>query len=105
MKTKIDMADIQLTQLNSACLVWVSKFTRALQAHNGTVIHMQDKNVIGQIIQQTHKANNPDLDYLYRSLKNEIRALINSEKFDQRSLASLVITTEQQEKLSKPARR
>ncbi len=104
MKSKIDMKDIQLTQLNSACLVWISKFARALQAHNGVVIRMQDKNVISQIVEQAHNTDNPDLQHLYRSLKNEIRILINSEQFDQRSLAKFIVSPTQQEKLSKRTR-
>jgi len=104
MKSKIDIADIQLTQLNSACLVWISKFARALKDHDGTIIRMQDSNVIGQIVEHAHKTNDADLRHLYRSLKHEIRNLINSEHFDKRSLSKFVIPSTKSENINKQAR-
>jgi len=94
MSKKINISEIQPDQLNSACLIWIYKFARVLRAQKGINTDIEDRNVIKQIVNQAHKKDNPDLLRLYQSLKHEIKRLVNSDQFDQRSLSKLIVSSD-----------
>ena len=71
-KVTIRLEDIQLSQLNNQCLKQVSTFVRALKAHSGVALRMQDSDILVQISDQSYKTRNKDLKRLYADLKTEI---------------------------------
>ncbi len=71
-KVTIQLKDIQLAQLNNDCLKQVVKFLRALKAHNGVSLRMQDADILLQISDQSHRTRNKELKGLYADLKSKI---------------------------------
>jgi len=72
--------DIKLEHLNTKCLIQISKFARQLHRINGTVLKLQDKNIIQEIMFHNRINDNLDLNVTYELLKAEIKHIvINTE--------------------------
>ena len=71
-KVTIRLGDIQLSQLNNECLKLVVRFVRALKAHNGVALRMQDENILLEISEHSHRTRNKELKELYAELKKEL---------------------------------
>ena len=90
MSSKINISEIQLSELNNACLMWISKFTRELKAQGGPVIRMQDENVLASIIHEAKHSDDTTLLAIYDGLKTELKAYLNSSEIDTRVINRLV---------------
>jgi hypothetical protein len=71
-KVTIPLRDVQLSQLNTACLKLVAKFVRRLKAHKGVYLRMQDSDILLQISERAHRTKDSELKALYVDLKKEI---------------------------------
>ena len=74
------ISEIKLEHLNTRCLIHISKFARALHRHNGTVIKLQDKNLMQEIVHHAKQNDNIELRTIFSLLMAEVKNLIvNSE--------------------------
>jgi len=72
MAVKIRLKDLQLGQLNTECLLLVSRFVRVLKQHNGTQLRMQDDDILNYIADYARRTRNKELKAIYTELKEEI---------------------------------
>ena len=79
---------IKLEHLNTKCLIQVSKFARILHRINGTVLKLQDKNIVQQVVHQSHINDNHDLQTIYESLMSEINQVIVNIELEHSLLSS-----------------
>jgi len=86
MSSKVSIASIAQTQLNSVCLKWIAKIARALDAHDGTEIDLQDQFVLRVIVEQAKRTDSDEVRKLYMRLKTALRNHINSDNFDAEQL-------------------
>ncbi len=86
MSAKVSIASISQTHLDSVCLKWVAKIARALYAHDGTVIDLQDQFVLRIVVAQAKRTDSQEVRKLYMRLKAALRTHINSEQFDTKQL-------------------
>lgn len=86
MFNKINIADVQIEWLNTRCLINISKFARALHRHNGTILNLQEKNILSQIVEQAHKTDDPLLLSIYADLKMELRKLLAQKSLEEKIL-------------------
>ena len=78
---KVQLKDIKLSELNTECLRLVSSYLRVLRQHNGTILRMQDDDILLKISDYSHRTRNQELKRLYIRLKDEMRqALIESKE-------------------------
>ncbi len=78
---KVQLKDIKLSQLNTECLRLVASYIRALRQYNGTVLRMQDADVLLKISDYSHRTRNQELKNLYARLKLEMgQALLESQE-------------------------
>jgi hypothetical protein len=71
-KITIQLRDIQLSQLNTQCLLLVAKFVRRLKARKGVSLRMQDDDILLQISERANHTRDTELKALYADLKKEI---------------------------------
>jgi len=71
-KVTIQLRDIQLSQLNTQCLLLVAKFVRRLKARKGVYLRMQDDDILLQISERANRTRDTELKALYADLKKEI---------------------------------
>lgn len=80
-QVKVQLKDIKLSQLNTECLRLVASYLRVLRQHNGTVLRMQDADILLKISDYSHRTRNQELKNLYVRLKQEMRqALLESQE-------------------------
>ena len=79
MSIKINLKDIQLAQLNPECVLLINRFIRALKAHDGTVLKIQEKDILMQISEQARRTENSDLVAMYKELKEKILVCVHAE--------------------------
>ena len=72
MFTNTKTNDIEFGQLNAKCLIQISKFARALYRLNGTILRLQDTNIIDQITYHCEHNNDTELQGIYAQLRLEI---------------------------------
>lgn len=79
MSIKVRLKDIQLSQLDNECLRLVSRFAMAARSHNGTVLRVQDKDILVQISAYTRATKDPAISALYTQLKDELLRCVFTE--------------------------
>ncbi len=79
MSIKINLKDIQLSQLNPECVLLINRFIRALKAHDGTVLKIQEKDILMQISEQARRTDNDELAVMYKELKEKILVCVHAE--------------------------
>lgn len=72
MSIKVRLKDIQLNQLDHECLRLVSRFAMAARSHDGTVLRVQDKDILVNISAYARAVNNPAISDCYAKLKDEL---------------------------------
>ncbi len=72
MSVKLRLIDVQLGQLNNQCLMLVVRFVRALKAHNGTALRVQEPDILMQISKHSRNTKDSELRKMYKELKAEI---------------------------------
>jgi len=81
------ISEIKLEHLNTKCLIQISKFARALHRYNGTVLKLQDKNIVQEVMYHSLVHDNTELTMIYNILKSEIKSIILNKELE-RSLVS-----------------
>lgn len=92
MGTKINIANLELGQLNSECVSVITMFARELEQQKGVVIMLTDEHLIRQIIRHAHDSPSQKLEALYLRLKVAIKKLINSADFNLNDYENKLIT-------------
>lgn len=69
-KIAISINDVQLSQLNSECLLLVAKFARELKAYSGQTLLMQEADVLVKISNRARRTRNKELKKIYAELKD-----------------------------------
>ena len=82
MKIKINITNIKPVQLNSACLRLISQFAYQLRKHNGTVLELQDHNIICNVVYHAKASKNEKLQTIYMELLDELKQHMNSPEFE-----------------------
>ena len=75
---RVKLKDVEVADLNNACIMTISKFARILREHNGTVIKLRDKHVVREVARHAAMARDPELETLYMRLKVEIKNHLNT---------------------------
>lgn len=57
-------------------MIQISKFARMLYRLDGTVIKLQDKNIVHEIIHHNRINDNPELRSIYQKLMLEVQDII-----------------------------
>lgn len=70
---KIKLSEIKLTQLNNNCIMLISKFSRVLKGHDGTVLRLNDEGVVRDVFAIAAQTSNPELKQLVARLTREIK--------------------------------
>jgi len=79
--------EIKFEHLNTKCLIQISKFARILHRYNGSVLKLQDKNIVAMVMHHCQINNHPELNKIFDLLTTELEAcIINTEL--ERSLPS-----------------
>lgn len=86
MAYKINISDLTPSQLSAACLVKISKFAIALKEHNGTVLELRNDDVVKELVKAARNTDDPKLDEIYNSIKQEISRHINSPRFTKHNI-------------------
>ena len=81
------MNEVKLEHLNTKCLIQISKFARALHRYNGTVLKLQDKNIVREIMYHSLVHDDAELNTIYNALKLELKDIILNSELE-RSLVS-----------------
>lgn len=71
-KLVIQLKDIEVSQLNNACLTLIAKFVRVLKVTEGVSLRMQDTKVLLQISDYAYRSDNGELKEIYAELKSEM---------------------------------
>ncbi|RBP48353.1 hypothetical protein [Arenicella xantha] len=72
MSIKVRLKDIRLNQLDNECLRLVNRFTLAARSHDGTVLRVQEKDILMQISAYARATKDPTIRDIYSQLKQEI---------------------------------
>ena len=72
MFTNTKTSDIEFDQLNAKCLIQISKFARVLYRLNGTILRLQESNIMEQITYHYEHNDNAELHNIYMQLRLEI---------------------------------
>ena len=86
LSSKVSIASISQAHLDNACLKWIAKIARALKAHDGTVIDLQDQFVLRIVVAEAKRTQSEEVRQLYMRLKTALRNHINSEGFQKNEL-------------------
>ena len=86
MSSKVSIASISQAHLDSACLKWIAKIAHALNAHDGTIIDLQDQFVLRIIVAEAKRTQSEEVRTLYKRLKTSLRKHINSDGFQKSRL-------------------
>jgi len=82
---KVKHSDIKVTQLNNNCIMLISKFSRVLKAHDGTILRLSDTKVIKNLFLISKRTSNPELVQLASRLKHEIKIHLRGENVEELS--------------------
>ena len=86
LSSKVSIASISQAHLDSPCLKWIAKIAHALDAHDGTVIDLQDQFVLRIIVAEAKSTKSKEVQALYKRLKTALRKHINSDGFQKSQL-------------------
>jgi len=79
MTMKIDISKVQIEQLDATSLNWITKFAKALESHNGTILKLRSANLLQQIVKHAKQHDAGELQEIYQNLKSSLRAQVNRE--------------------------
>ena len=74
--------EITFDHLNTKCLIQISKFARALHLLNGTILKLQDENIVAKVMHHNQINNNRELNKIFNLLASELEASIVNSKFE-----------------------
>jgi len=75
---RISLRDIEIGDLNNNCILIISKFARELHEHNGSVLKLNNPEVLIDVARHAHAVDNPQLKLLFQRLKLELRSQLNT---------------------------
>jgi len=78
--TSIKLSRISHDQLNAKCLVQISKFARVIYQINGSILKLNDNDIIEQITKIAANETNAKLLAIYTQLELEILDVIHSSE-------------------------
>lgn len=96
---KVKLSEIKLTQLNNNCIALISKFSRVLKAHNGSVLRLNDPNVVSDVFAIQASDLNPQLKQLRSRLKKEIKNHLLGDNVEESSFHVYEVVGERAEEL------
>ena len=96
---RVKLKDVEVVDLNSVCIMIISKFARVLREHNGTVIELRDKHVVREVAKHAAMARNPQLEALYMRLKVEIKNHLNKPSVRDKNSDKAVVKTKLHEQI------
>ncbi len=79
---KTNKSKLDFTKITPKCLIQISKFARAIYNINGTVLKLQDNDILEQITQHCSNTDNHELHTIYTELQLEIMNIVCDSKLD-----------------------
>lgn len=98
---KISLLDIEVSDLNNVSIMLISKFARTLHEHDGTVLKLNDPNVLLQVAKYANTVNSPQLRILYQRLKLELRNQLNVAIPNRADVGMLVVEDDLKSRVEK----
>jgi len=98
---KISLLDIEVRDLNNVSIMLISKFARALHEHDGTVLKLNDPNVLLQVAKYVNTTDSPQLRILYQRLKLELRNQLSPASPNRADVGVLVVNDDLKSRVKK----
>jgi len=76
MTLKVRLSDIKIAELNTDTVLLITKFLRKARSHDGFDLHMQQPNMLKELIQFAQNCEDPDLIVLCMKIKKSIASHI-----------------------------
>jgi len=73
---KINLRDIELSQLNSKSTMLLVRYVRLLRKREGIELKLQDKRVLVKVSKSARSTSHIDLIDLYNDLKEQVRLCV-----------------------------